>query len=429
MAKAKKSPPDAQTIVELRVRDILHLEAFSCSPDGAPMVVIKGKNATGKTSVLRSLEMAVGGKGKFPEKPVRRGEEEGEIVLRTQKYTVTRTIHDNGKSELVVQNAAGVPQGSPQTLLSSFIGDLTWDPLEFARADAKGQVQLLKKALGLDFAAEDERRASAYIDRREINRQADNAEKRATGIPKYADVPKKEISVDKLTAELAKAQEINEAETEAQHQVVRARDKIKAARQEIVDYENALAQSKATFVAAEKQLATKQKAAAKLEKVDTQLILDQLSEAGETNKKVRQNIVRSLLVVDASRLRAQSAKLTEEMVVIDMKKAQSIADANLPVKGLTFDKDGVQHNDTPLDQVNEAMRIRISAAIGLALNPTLRVMIIRDGGSLDKDSMAALYDIATANNAQIWVEKVSEDARVKVVITEGYAASKARKKA
>jgi hypothetical protein len=63
----------------------------------------------------------------------------------------------------------------------------------------------------------------------------------------------------------------------------------------------------------------------------------------------------------------------------------------------------------PLEQASAAQQIRISAAIGLSLNPTLKVLRIYDGSLLDSDSMQALRDLADANEAQIIIERVGDD--------------------
>jgi len=58
----------------------------------------------------------------------------------------------------------------------------------------------------------------------------------------------------------------------------------------------------------------------------------------------------------------------------------------------------------------------VSAGVGFALNPTIRVMLIYDGSLLDDNTMAELETLARDNGSQIWIERVSNDETVKVVL-------------
>jgi len=74
----------------------------------------------------------------------------------------------------------------------------------------------------------------------------------------------------------------------------------------------------------------------------------------------------------------------------------------------------------PFSQASSAEQLRVSVAMGLAMNPTLRVVLIRDGSLLDSASMQLIAEEAAKNKAQVWVERVSEDgAGCTVVIEDG----------
>ena len=44
----------------------------------------------------------------------------------------------------------------------------------------------------------------------------------------------------------------------------------------------------------------------------------------------------------------------------------------------------------------------------MALNPQLKVLLVREGSALDRKSLALLGELAAAADAQIWVEQVKE---------------------
>ncbi len=84
-----------------------------------------------------------------------------------------------------------------------------------------------------------------------------------------------------------------------------------------------------------------------------------------------------------------------------------------------FGSGAVFFNSIPFEQLASSEQIRISAAIACALNPTLRVMIIKDGSLLDDDAMAVLSAIAGEKDIQIWIERVGNDKHTSVVIEDG----------
>ena len=58
--------------------------------------------------------------------------------------------------------------------------------------------------------------------------------------------------------------------------------------------------------------------------------------------------------------------------------------------------------------------------MALALNPKLRVILIRDGSLLDGDQGAALRKFAEDQHCQVWLEQVATDKAVGIVIEDGH---------
>src|SRR5690606_9517554 len=114
-------------------------------------------------------------------------------------------------------------------------------------------------------------------------------------------------------------------------------------------------------------------------------------------------------------LEGDAESLTSKIQAIDQQKADMLAKAPFPVCGLGFDENGVTLNGLPFDQASSAERLRVSVAMGIALNPKLRVMLIRDGSLLDSDSLALVAQMAEEHDTQVWVERVSEGEDVSVI--------------
>lgn len=60
-------------IIELKAENVKKIKAVSIEPGGKPIVKISGKNGAGKSSVLDSIQYALGGKTLQCDRPVRDG--------------------------------------------------------------------------------------------------------------------------------------------------------------------------------------------------------------------------------------------------------------------------------------------------------------------------------------------------------------------
>ncbi len=78
-------------ILKLSSENVLRLSAVEITPEGN-LVVIGGKNAAGKTSVLDSIVLAMGGRIAKHSKPLKDGAKKGKIVCELEDLTVTRTF-------------------------------------------------------------------------------------------------------------------------------------------------------------------------------------------------------------------------------------------------------------------------------------------------------------------------------------------------
>lgn len=82
-------------------------------------------------------------------------------------------------------------------------------------------------------------------------------------------------------------------------------------------------------------------------------------------------------------------------------------------------------NGLPLDQASAAERLRVSVAIRLAMNPRLRVLLIRDANLMDRESMRLVAEMARAAGAQLRLERVEVDDQATVLIEDGCSANAA----
>lgn len=154
--------------------------------------------------------------------------------------------------------------------------------------------------------------------------------------------------------------------------------------------------------------------------VDVAPLRAAVADIDQTNAKVRDNQRRMEAETATEAIERVSADLTAAIEAVDQQKAEAIAAARMPVPGLGFDASGgVTLNGMPLEQASAAERLRVSVAIGLAMNPRLRVLLVRDASLLDRASMRLVATMAQEAGAQLWVERVEVDDSTTVLIEDG----------
>ena len=179
-------------IIELTASNVKRLKAVKIVPKGA-VINLGGENEAGKSSVLDSIQMALGGEPS-ESMPVRRGEEKAVITVNLGDLVVRRTITPDGGGTLTVTDADGLKKSSPQTILDRLTGRLTFDPLEFSRQKPKVQAETLRQIVGLDLSALDARRVEAYDRRTAVGKNIKECEARLAAQPHHEGLPAKPIS-------------------------------------------------------------------------------------------------------------------------------------------------------------------------------------------------------------------------------------------
>jgi predicted nucleic acid-binding Zn-ribbon protein len=419
-------------IIELRIANVKRIRAVTIRPDGS-LVIVGGRNAQGKTSVLDAVEMALGGGKTLPAEPLRRGARKGGVVVDLGEYVVERTFTAKG-SALVVTGKDGQPVKSPQAVLDALCSTVAFDPLAFSRMEPKKQDEVLKRLLGLDFTELERDRAELYAARTQLNRDLKQLDARMGAMPApAAGLPAREVSVTELVAELDQRRETiaaNERQRDAVADLENtAADLDGKARQ----VEERIAELKRDLAVAENELSTlADKRALKAREIsdaraeaeqlvdpDLEDVKRQIATAEQTNAKVRQNAERAKLEGEARAVADKAEQLSDAITAIDEKKAEAIAGANFPVPGLGFDATGPTLNGLPLEQASGAEKLRVSVAIGAALNPRVRVMLVRDGSLLDQESLALLAELARAQDCQVLLERVGSADDGAVIIEDG----------
>lgn len=195
---------------------------------------------------------------------------------------------------------------------------------------------------------------------------------------------------------------------------------MKEAEAQIKAWENTLAERKQIAAACGAKLESQTKHIKSMKPViDLAPLKLKLSQLEQTNAMIRTQKQRAKLLDDRQEASKKSLELTTLIARLEQEKKNAIASAKFPLAGISFDEVGVLFNGRPLSEESTGNRIRASVAIGMALNPKLRVVFIRDGSLLDSKGLALLGQMATEMNFQIWIEDARSTDPAAIVIEDG----------
>jgi DNA repair exonuclease SbcCD ATPase subunit len=442
-------------ILQLTAENFKKLRLVEIALDGRPLTQLTGRNGQGKTSTIDALWFLIKGQKALPDRKsdvVRRGTEKAKVSGKLANgdgitFTITRTVGmDGNPPTLTIVPAVHKDAGkTPQDYLDDLFSILTFDPLKFAQMSTAEQIEELKKTakVNLDFeelAAADK---NDYDERHGITREIKLLDGQLSGMNVAEGLPKEKVDTAAILAKLNAADQANK---EAQ-QVFRAKqelgakaaqlgvdktrmlDEIEARQKSITQLEERLKAAKAGLeqMLNEHEALTRQhteaekvyQAAPAGELIDVGALTAELQAAERTNRAIESRARYDKIKADKEAKQRMVDKLTRQMEARAEKKRAALANAKMPIEGLTFDEREVKYNGIPIELLGEGEQIRISTLIGMAANPKLRLLCIRHGEALDPDGLKQIAEMAKEHDFQIIMARVDTSGKVGVVIEDG----------
>lgn len=397
------------TILGFRAESLKRLHVVKMTPPSKGQVRIVGPNEAGKSSVLDTITLVLKGPKAGVEMPIHRGATEGEGELDFGEFTAKRTFTEKGQY-LHVKRKDGKP--ARQDFLDSLVGSgLAFDPLEFSRKKGKEQVDMLLQAckLSQDPREIDKERKEAFDKRTEVNRRAKALKARLDAIPIHADVPEEEIPAteaiherDIVVKAMAERQALVNRISEQTRRIEEQREVLRQLQQEL---RTATAKMETFAAAAVEMQAT-------LDAMPEPTMADadkKLAEIEAVNAKVRLMKNRKGLVTEYDALVKEADDLTASIEWSDSMKANLLAEASLPIEGLNVEEGGITINGIPLNDCSASQVRKLGTYIAMALNPTIRVILLRDASLFDQESLEEVCSLAEEKNYQVWCEIVGTD--------------------
>jgi hypothetical protein len=423
-------------ITKFTAENIKRLKLVDITPNKY-VTRITGGNGEGKSSVLDAIEWALTGTRNVPSMPVRRGSGKGVIRLDLGEIIVTRKLIEGSPKRagyLSVEDKTGKAWKDPGEMLAALMGAISFDPLAFTRMTARQQFDTVAHiaAPDVDLDALEEQTRADYDKRTVVKKEREAVTTRRDAIAVPADLPAEKYDEAALVKELTEVSDYNSGLKDLELAREKIRDGIRADEGEAEAKRNKadeLRQQADDLVRA----ATLLEAGAKVRRASTEEwvslgepkdaaeVAERINTARHINAAIDRKATRDVLDREVTAKQQEWEKLDEAVKRGDRQKAEALSNANYPIEGLGFDtaKKEVVYNGIPFEQASQAEQIKISMAIGMATNPQLRVMRIKDGSLLDEKSLDVIAGMAKENDFQIWIEQVDTTGKVGVYLEDG----------
>lgn len=441
MAK-KAAPKKSVHITSVEAKDFHRLSV--CRVEFVPgkgLVTITGKNASGKTSLLRAIMAALGGGGAIRKDTVRKGADRAQVKVELDNgYTIIRKFSEqNPKGSLTVIDKLGGKHN--QGKLNEWLGARSFDPLSFFTLKPAAQRDVLLSIatdpdLAKNLAALKEERQGAY-DRRTpyISRKqvATRVERPDGDKPEPIDVSAKMDRLGELRGMQEARDKAGRDARDLQGEVRRAADEWQRLKDTVEVLTEQLQQAQAN---AEDAKVKHAEATAKLERSvelyeelpDYTAAMDDIQEeiaaAGNEAQALRPWTRWEEAQAELEEVQCTIDSLTEEIQKNDAAQTRLLANSGIPVKGLSFTVEGEPLlNDNALEVASGRERIDMAVNVAMAADPDLKICLLDEANDLDEDALKLLNDRAIENDFQIWIARISKEGGGEIIVEDGVAES------
>jgi energy-coupling factor transporter ATP-binding protein EcfA2 len=403
-------------VVRLQAENVKKVTCIDITPS-QDVVEISGKNGSGKSTLLDCIEWGLGGAENIQSMPIRNGERSARIKLDLGDIVVTRKFTEGGTT-VTVENADGARYPSPQAMLDKLYGTISFDPLAFSRMKPRDQYEELRRIAGvtLDLESLDRANDIDYRRRTDLNKSAKAKAAQAQAFEFAYEPTEKPIDTTAIAAQMAVAANANQERVAEQNRRTRVGRQAVSLSTEIIALEEQLATKKA-----EKNAISVTQASwpALADERDLTEFQEQIRDANQRNAEFQKRQSQAAILAEVSRIEAESDSLTKAMAAREKQKADAIAQAEMPIEGISLGNGVVLFNNVPFEQASSGERLRTGVAIAMAGNPKLRVCLIRDASLLDEDGLAIVTEMAREKDFQVWVETVDSSGKVGIVLEDG----------
>lgn len=411
--------------------------------------LVTAENDSGKSNLIESIIIAL--TGKRSDNLLTKGKESGKIEVEIDnKYKVeVRYSEKNPRGTLYITDMQSGMTSTQQSMLQDIFGYKSFDANEFIMMSntAEGrrkQMEIVKSLIPKDtlmkidqierelpvleqnrtewgrkikdldgavkemgIGPEDIEYYTAPIDIKDLNKRIDEGYQRNNEIArKEEELQAHQSSLDvwdeKMDTDLAKFDD-DGLELEAQIQALKEKQ------------EQLLEQRKLYIKKMEEDKAAKEQSVKALKtylgankKTSIESLREQADKAGEHNirfEKVQEYKTKQERLSAAAKERQ---KVDDEIKEKRAEKEELIKSAKLPIKGLTFEEEGLAIDGIPFrpGEVSTSQEIEIAARLIMAMNPKTKIFKLMNGESIGQEKFKAIVEFAKKNGYQGFIEEM-----------------------
>lgn len=402
-------------IINLGIENIKKIKAIDISPD-KNTIMITGGNEQGKSTVLDSIFMAL--TGQISEDPISHGKEKGIITVDMGEYVVKRILTKKS-NRLELRDKDGSTPKAPQKILNGLFGNISFDPLEFGKLNAKEQKDTLLRLIGVDLDMYEKEEKEIYEERTVINREIKTLEgKLKNYTDDYTEVADEEIKIVDLIAEI-KVEKDKEERSDEIIGIVTSREMTNDNHKEQIEiYEKQISACRIDIEKNTKEIIEVEKEKDAIEFNYTELEI-QLSKIDETNSVIRDKQTKDLLTAELIEKTKESNDKTDMILKTQSTKKHLLDNADMPINGLSVTDEGVVFDGSAFSELSTAQSLKVSLAIAMKMNPKLKVILVKSGNDLDPSNLKIIQEMVDAEDYQLWIEKVDTSGEIGLYIEEG----------
>lgn len=407
-------------INKLEIENVKRVKAVKIEPTANGLTVIGGSNGQGKTSVLDSIAWALGGNKYKPSKATREGSMSNPYLSITLSNGLV--VERKGKnSELKVMDPNGQKAG--QQLLNSFVEELAIDLPRFMNSPSKEKANILLRIIGVgeQLATFEKQENELYNSRRAIGQIADQKAKYAKEQPYYPDAPKEPISASDLIQQQQTILAKNGENQRKRQQLAQIQQQYANKGQEVERLKQQLQEAEAAYASLGNDLEIAQKDAIDLVDESTEELQANIQQIDEINRKVRANLDKDKAETDANDYRAQYDQLTTKINTVREQKTKLLADADLPLPGLSVENGELLYKGQQWDNMSGAEQLQVSTAIVRKLKPDCGFILLDKLEQMDLETMQAFGQWLEQEGLQAIATRVGGEG-AEIIIEDGYVA-------
>lgn len=437
MTKIEEAPErEPMRIVRLVAERFKRLSAVDITPDGY-VVEITGPNGAGKSSVLEAIWTALGGSNKSMAELVNDDGNSAEIYVDLGEIRVTKKIEIRERGAephitLVVQDREGRRLAQPQSVLKMLYDAVAFSPEAMITMTDEERFQMVRSFVpDFDFAAADRTIASLKMERRDFERDRSRAAAAvaaidATRASRGINTPAKSVvRVDTaaLSERLAGAIAMNTelaAKRNAAIETIKEIDELRRHAAHDRREAAALTERAAQREAYAAEMEAKAKSPDDYQPIDYSDIQAEMAAASERNREADIAEERQRLADTERSLSGKVEEFERRIAETEAQKVAALANAKLPIDGLTLVDGVVHYQGHPFSRISKAEKIRVSFALGAARRGRMAVALISDGAVIDQESFKLIAAEAARLGIQVWIETVDSERPGAIVIEDGH---------